>query len=185
MKIEFITSNKGKYEEAKLILSDWEIEQVNIDLTEIQGNRFDIMKAKTKEALRIINRPLFVEDVSLCCSAIGGLPGPYIKDFLKTIGDDGLYELIHKYEDHSVQTICVVGYIKPGSEPLFFEGIVEGNIVAPRGKHKHGVYGWNPIVQPLGSNKTYGEMSIEEQSKCSMRSIALNKLKHFLESEIG
>lgn len=185
MKIEFITSNKGKYEEAKLILSDWEIEQVNIDLTEIQGNRFEIMKAKTKEALSIINRPLIVEDVSLCCPALGGLPGPYVKDFLKSIGDEGLYELISKYEDHSVQTICVVGYITPGNEPLFFEGIVEGTIVAPRGKNKHGVYGWNPIVQPLGYNKTFGEMSIEEQSKCSMRSVALKKLKHFLESEAG
>ena len=40
---------------------------------------------------------------------------------------------IHKYDDHSVQVICVVGYIKPGIEPVLFEGIVEGAIVAPRG----------------------------------------------------
>lgn len=184
MKIEFITSNQHKFEEAKHILSDWELEQVNIDLTEIQGTRFEIMKAKAKEALRILKRPLLVEDVSLCCSALGGLPGPYIKDFLRSIGNDGLYELIHKYADHSVQAICVVSYIKPGLEPILFEGIVEGTIVAPRGKTRNETYSWSPIVQPLGSNKTYGEMSIEEQSKCSMRYVALTKLKHFLETEI-
>lgn len=184
MKIEFITSNQYKFEEAKHILSDWEIEQVNIELTEIQGTRFEIMTAKAKEALKILNRPLFVEDVSLCCSALGGLPGPYIKDFLKALGDQGLYELIHKYEDHTVQTVCVVGYVRPGIEPLLFEGIVEGTIVAPKGKTRFGPLSWNPIVKPLHSNKTFGEMSIEEQSRISMRSIAYKKLKHFLESEI-
>ena len=93
MKIEYITSNAQKFEEAHHILSDWELEQVNIDLTEIQGDRFEIINAKAKEALRILNRPLIVEDVSLCCPAIGGLPGPYVKDFLKKIGDKGIYEL--------------------------------------------------------------------------------------------
>jgi inosine triphosphate pyrophosphatase len=185
IKIEYITSNAQKFEEARHILSSWELEQVNIELTEIQGNRFEIAQAKAKEALRILNRPLVVEDVSMNCPAIGGLPGPYIKDFLKSIGDHGLVELIHKYEDHSVEVICVVGYIKPGIEPILFEGVVSGTIVKPRGLTKHGIYSWNGIVQPHNSSKTYGEMSLVEHSLCSMRFIALNKLKHFLENEKG
>lgn len=183
MKIEYITSNAQKYEEACHILSDWDMEQINIELTEIQGDRFEIINAKAKEALRILKRPLIVEDVSLCCPAIGGLPGPYVKEFLTKIGDRGIYEMVHKYEDHSVQVICVVGYIKPGIEPILFEGILEGIVVAPRGSTKHGPLSWNPIVQPAGCAKTFGEMSMAEQSKCSMRYIALMKLKHFLESE--
>ncbi len=182
MKIEFITSNAAKYEEAKCILKGWELEQVNIELTEIQGDRFSILHHKAREALRILQRPLIVEDVSLCCPAIGGLPGPYIKDFLRSIGDVGLYELIHNYTDHAVQVICLVGYIEPDKEPIIFEGIVEGTIVAPRGATRHGVYSWNPIVQPLGSDKTYGEMTVEEHSRCSMRFLAFSKLKNFLEN---
>jgi inosine triphosphate pyrophosphatase len=182
MKIEYITSNAGKFEEAKYILKGWDLEQINIELTEIQGDRFTILNHKAREALRLLERPLIVEDVSLCCPCIGGLPGPYIKDFLRSIGDFGLYELIHKYSDPSVQVICLAGYIEPGKEPLVFEGIIEGTIVAPRGKTKHGVFAWNPIVQPLGSDKTYGEMTMEEHSRCSMRFLALTKLKHFLET---
>jgi inosine triphosphate pyrophosphatase len=180
MKIEYITSNQKKFEEAQHILSDFELERVDFDLREIQGSRFEVIAAKAKEALAILNRCLIVEDVSLCCPAIGGLPGPYVKDFLKAIGDRGIFELIHKYEDHSVQVICIAAYIAPGLEPVLFEGIVEGKIVAPRGQTRHGVYSWNPIVQPNGWDKTYGEMSIVEHSKISMRSIALNKLKNYL-----
>jgi hypothetical protein len=123
---------------------------------------------------------LVVEDVSLCCPAIGGLPGPYIKDFLKAIGDQGLYELIHKYPDHSVQVICIAAYIAPHLEPILFEGVVEGKIVAPRGQTRHGTYSWNPIVQPAGSSKTFGEMTMKEHSRVSMRYLALSKLKKYL-----
>lgn len=182
MKIEFITSNYHKFVEAQHILKGWELEQISIDLTEIQGDRFEVIQAKAKEALRIFNRPLIVEDVSLCCPAIGGLPGPYIKDFLKKLGEQGIYELIHKYDDHSVQVICIAGYVRPGMEPVLFEGIVEGTIVEPRGHTRHGSLSWNPIVQPKGSNYTYGEMNMEEHSQCSMRFLALSKLKQFLES---
>lgn len=183
MKIEYITSNKGKFEEAQHILAEWELEQVNLDLTEIQGDSSEIIRAKAREALKILNRPLVVEDVSLCCPAIGGLPGPYIKDFLRKIGDRGLYELIHKYEDHAVQVICLAAYIKPGQDPLVFEGIVEGMIVAPRGHLRHGSLSWNPIVQPKGMNITFGEMTMEEHGKFSMRGIALRKLMHFMQNE--
>ena len=96
--------------------------------------------------MRILKRPLIVEDVSLCCPAIGGLPGPYIKDFLAKLGAKGIYELIHKYADHSVQVICVAGYARPEMEPVLFEGIVEGIIVAPRGEPERDRSSWNSIV---------------------------------------
>lgn len=181
-KIEYITSNVKKFEEAELIFTGWELEQINIDLTEIQGDRFQIIQSKAKEALRILHRPLIVEDVSLCCTAIGGLPGPYVKDTLQKIGAHGIYELIHKYEDHTAQAICVAAYIKPGIEPLIFEGIVEGHIVAPKGELQHGAVSFTPIFRPLGFKKTWGEMTLFEVSRTSMRYLALTKLKHFLEN---
>lgn len=182
MKIEYITSNKQKFQEAQHVLPEFELEQVDIELTEIQGTRKEIIRAKAKEALHILKRPLVVEDVSLCCPAIGGLPGPYIKDFLKALGDKGLYELIHKYSNHSVEVICIVGYIEPNIEPTLFEGIVKGSIVAPKGELRHGIYSWNPIVLPNGSDKTFGEMTLQEHSTMSMRYLALIQLKEYLKS---
>lgn len=181
MKIEYITSNRKKFEEAQHVLWEWELEQVDVDLIEIQGDPSEVIFAKAKEAFRILKRQLIVEDVSLCCSAIGGLPGPYVKDFLKKIGDQGLFELIHRYSDHRVQAICMVAYIKPGIEPVIFEGAIHGTIVAPRGSTRHGQVSWNTIFLPDSSNKTFGELTIEEHSRISMRNIALNKLKDYLE----
>ncbi len=184
MKIEYITSNQYKFDEARLILSEWELEQVNIELTEIQGTRSQIIHAKAHEALRILKKPLIVEDVSLYCAAIGGLPGPYIKDFLIHLGAQGLYELIHKYEDHSAEVYCTAAYITPHRDAILFDGKVEGTIVPPRGQNVFRNLSWNPIFQPVGWNKTYSELTMQELSQLSMRKIALTKLKHYLENEM-
>lgn len=183
MKIEYITSNKKKFEEAQHILSEWDLEQIHLELPEIQGTSEEIIKAKAKDALRILDRPLIVEDVSFSCPAIGGLPGPYIKDFLKALGERGIYELIHKYDDHSVRVTCLVAYIKQDLEPVIFEGFQEGMVVEPRGHVRHGTHSWNAIFQPRGSDNTFGELTIEELSKISMRYHALSKLKVYLQKE--
>lgn len=183
MKIAYLTSNAKKYEEACHILDGWDVERVDLELTEIQGSRQEIAHAKSLEAVKHLNQPCIVEDVAMVCHAIGGLPGPYIKDFLKAIGDDGIAELISKYDDHSAEVICTAAYGVPGQEPVLFEGIVRGTIVTPRGGMRHGKFSWNPIFQPEGHTQTMGELSMEETAKISMRRLALDKLRHHLESE--
>lgn len=180
MMIKYVTSNKAKFEEARLILANWQLEQVNLDLLEIQGESDAIIKAKAKDALRILNVPLIVEDVSMRSPALGGLPGPYVKDFLCKMGARGLCELIHKYDDHRVQVFCHVAFIKPNMEPVVFEGMLEGTAVAPRGGTRHGVYCFNTCFQPMGSDKTFGEMTMEQLSTMSMRNMALVKLNDYL-----
>jgi inosine triphosphate pyrophosphatase len=181
VKIAYITSNQQKFEEASHILEGWELDRTALELTEIQGDYRDITKAKAKEALSQLHIPLIVEDVSVCCDAIAGLPGPYVKDFLKHLGDQGLYELIAKYPNNNARVVCVAAYIEPGAEPILFEGSVEGTIVSPRGSLRHGTHSWNCIFLPNGSRKTMGEMSMEEHAQASMRKIALTKLREYLE----
>ena len=184
MKIDFVTGNAQKFEEATHILENWELGHVNLDLKEIQGEIRDIITEKTKEALKISDKPLIVEDTCLCCPAIGNLPGPYIKDFLRKIDDIGLYDMINKYDDKSAKVICTVGYIKPGmDEPILFEGTINGKIVPPKGETRHGKYSWNRIFMPEGYNKTFGEMTIKEHSECSHRRLALLKFKEYLEEQ--
>lgn len=182
MKIAYLTSNAQKFEEATHILKGWDLERVDMELTEIQGTRQEIAHAKALEAVKQLGRPCIVEDVSVTCPALRGLPGPYIKDFLKTLGDDGLSDLVHRYDDHSAEVICTAAYVTPDSAPLLFEGIVSGTIVEPRGAMRHGKYSWNPIFIPDGHTHTMGEMSMEEHAEVSMRRLALDKLRHHLEA---
>jgi XTP/dITP diphosphohydrolase len=60
-----------------------------------------------------------------------------------------------------------------------FTGERSGTIAeSPRGDD----FGWNPIFIPDDSDRTWGEMSIEESRTHSMRRLALEKVQTFLET---
>jgi non-canonical purine NTP pyrophosphatase (RdgB/HAM1 family) len=175
--IYFITGNKGKLAEAKAILGDNKIEGLDIDLPEIQEiDAHEIIKAKLAEAEKHQKGEFIVEDTSLYLDALNDLPGPLIKWFMKTIGNDGLAKIAEKFEDSKAQARTLVGYSDKKGRVEFFEGIIEGDITSPKGTG----FGWDPIFQPNGYNKTFGEMDSEEKNKISMRKIAFEKLKKYL-----
>ena len=121
---------------------------------------------------------MIVEDTSLCFTALGGLPGVYIKWFLKSLGPDGLPRLISDWEDKSAAAVCMFGFTGgEGEEVKIFEGRTLGSIVSPpRGKRD---FGWDPVFQPEGFDKTYAEMESETKNSISHRGRALDKLKQF------
>lgn len=178
MTIYFITGNKGKLEEAKSILSD--VECLDIDLPEIQDlDAHNVIQAKLAEALKTQTGEFIIEDISLYCEALNGLPGPLIKWFLKTVGNDGIYKMVSAFGNSRVEVKAIIGYADGKGGTQYFEGVVKGSIVAPRGEG----FGWDPIFQPDGYDKTFGEMSAEEKNKISMRKIALEKLREYLNNK--
>lgn len=177
--IYFITGNKDKFEEVKSILSD--VEQLDIDLPEIQEiDAREIIKQKLLEALNHKEGEFIVEDTSLYFDCLKGLPGPLIKWFLKTIGNDGLAEIVEKLGNNKAEAKTIIGYAKNHEEIYFFEGVIKGKIVNPRGESG---FGWDKIFLPDGYEKTFAEMNQEEKNEISMRRNALNKLSSFLQTE--
>ncbi|MCD6590118.1 non-canonical purine NTP pyrophosphatase [Candidatus Woesearchaeota archaeon] len=178
MTLYFITGNKNKFLEVKKLLP--EIEQLCLDLPEIQEiDPREIIRYKLLEALKHRDGEFIIEDTSLYFKCLNGLPGPLIKWFIKTIGVDGLARLVEALGDDRAEARTIIGYAKSKNEVYFFEGSVKGRIVSPRGEER---FDWDRIFQPEGYNKTFAEMTIEEKNKISMRSIAIRKLKEFLES---
>lgn len=190
MKIHYATGNKGKFEEAAHILKreaisgkGWEIVHAPLHLEELQGTNREIARHKVLEAYRLLEAPCIVDDVSLFCPELGGLPGPYIRHFLQAIGDVGLAKLISHYEDRSCIVSCLIAFQQQETgEPLYFEGIVHGHIVPPRGKRKPHPQSWNAIVEPEGSTHTYAEMTLDEMSRSSPRYKALSLFRDYLVS---
>lgn len=175
-KIFFITSSKDKFKEAKSILNN--VEQINIDLPEIQDiNPKEIIKTKLLEALNHKKVEFIVEDTSLYLNCLNGLPGPLIKWFMITIGNEGLFNLTKKLKNNKAEAKTIIGYAKNKQEIYFFEGSIQGKIVSPKGKSG---FGWDPIFQPNNFNKTFAEISQKEKNSISMRKKALNKLKEFI-----
>jgi len=177
MELYFITSNVGK---AKYLSDyfDFPVEHKKLDLPEIQSlDLAEIVSDKAKRAYEIIKKPVLVEDVSLVFNALDKLPGPLIKWFYETLGNDGLCDLLDRYGDKRAKAavsfaLCINGEVK------IFSGSCEGRISdKPRGEAG---FGWDPIFIPDGFVKTWAEMSADEKHQTSMRRIALEKLKDFI-----
>jgi inosine triphosphate pyrophosphatase len=176
MKIYFITGNKDKLREAQAI---WpEIEGIDIDLDEIQemdGRK--IIEAKLKEAIKQKpGIPLIVEDQSLTIDGMNGLPGPFIKWFVKSMSLDGIVKLAESMGNQTSEAKTIIGYADINGKINYFEATIKGKIVSPRGSIG---WGWDFIFQPEGYNKTFAQMSMEQKNELSMRRMAIEKLKKF------
>jgi len=178
MSIVFVTGNANKLREVREILSSGsiplEIESIALDLPEIQGTTAEVAKEKCRTASLKIGKPCITEDTALCFEALGGLPGPYIKQFLSAIGLAGLNTMLEGFGTRKATALCTFAYCQPGGEPVLFEGRTEGTIVPPRGPEN---FGWDPIFLPDGKVQTYAEMSTEEKNQISHRYRALEQLR--------
>ncbi|KAJ3319186.1 hypothetical protein HDV06_006626 [Boothiomyces sp. JEL0866] len=173
--MKFVTGNINKLKETREILGV-ELENVKLDLDEIQGSTREIVLHKIKQALEIVQGPVIIEDTCLCFNALHELPGPYIKWFLESIGNQGLVKMLHGFDDKTAFAKCTFCYADVNQEPILFEGIVKGRIVEPRG----GNFGWDPIFLPDGFDQTFGEMDKSVKNTISHRYRALEKLKEYL-----
>ncbi|MCF7901715.1 non-canonical purine NTP pyrophosphatase [Candidatus Woesearchaeota archaeon] len=180
MNLKFITGNENKFEEAKKILSEiCELKQLNINLDEIQTNDSkEVIRHKLQEAKKYEKNNFFVEDNSLELKCLNGFPGPLIKWMYKSIGIIGIHKICKKYEETKASAIITIGYLDETDEEHYFEGIIEGTIVSPRGENG---FIWDHIFMPEGCEKTYAEMTKEEKNQISPRKLALEKLKEHIQ----
>jgi inosine triphosphate pyrophosphatase len=123
---------------------------------ELQGDPEVVAKAKAEIAFKKLNKPVLVDDGSLCFNAYNGLPGPYIKWFLNKLGTKDLAKMVEPFEDKTAYALCILAYKSAEIEtPKLFTGKVNGRIVSPRGTDD---CGWFSIFQPEGHEKTFAEL---------------------------
>ncbi len=176
MDLLFVTGNEGKLAEARAILG--EIQGIDLDLPEIQDiDARKIIEAKLAEAVKTQPGSFIVEDTSLYLDGLNGLPGPLIKWFMKTVGNEGLAKMAEAFANTGCEARVVIGYADGDGKAEFFEGSFRGTIVPPRGDNG---FGWDPIFQPEGYDKTFAEFTQEEKNTVSMRRIAFEKLRKHL-----
>lgn len=176
-KLTFITGNAGK---AKY-LSDYfhlPVEHKKLDLKEIQSlDLKEVVQDKARRAYEIVKSPVLVEDVSLTFVTLKALPGPLIRWFLDTLGNEGLCGLLAGSHDRNAFAEVQFA-IYDGKEVHTFNGSMEGTIAkTPKGEAG---FGWDSIFIPKGYDKTWAEMTDDEKHKTSMRKIALEKMIEFL-----
>ncbi len=177
--IYFATGNQDKLKEARAILKEFNVEQIKVDLPELQGDPEEVASQKAKIAFERVQKPVFVDDTGLAFNALGGMPGIYIKHFLKALGQDGLFRLLHGFDDKTAKAFASVGYCD-GINTEVFIGYCDGKIVEKQDAGEGFGFGWDPVFSPDGYEGTFGTIPADIKNSISHRKKALDKFHEFL-----
>ncbi len=178
----FVTGNLDKVRMLEKFLGH-KVEHHELDLPEIQSlDLHEIAEQKARDAYKILKKPVLIDDVALHINALGGLPGTFVKFFLKAVGGEGICKMADSYSDRSATAAIIFGFYD-GTNFQAIHETIDGMISpGPRGDTtKLTQMGWNPIFIPNGQPKTIAEMSEDDLIKYTPRGRAVPKLKEFLE----
>lgn len=182
--------NQGKIKEFTEMLSPFGVKvysalELNLPDVEETGSTFKenaVLKAETLS--QISGKPCLADDSGLCVNALGGRPGVYSARYAPNRNFDvAMDKLISELKDSqssdwSAYFTCVLALKAPGQATRFYEGKIDGKIVANRCGDKG--FGFDPIFVPDGFNQTFAEMPAEQKSLISHRGRAV---KAFLQKE--
>lgn len=170
----FVSSNNHKYVEAKSILETFGIKLgfLKSELEEIQSNSLDeIALRKAKDAFSKFKKPVIIEDDGLFINSLSGFPGPYSSYVFKTIGNDGILNLLKN--NRKAKFVTIITYCDKTNFQSFtakLDGMIS--------KFQQGKgWGYDPIFIPKNSQKTFAE--INEKNKLSHRYKALKKFSNW------
>ena len=172
------TGNKQKVDEAKAILEKYGIpvRQLNIVKTEIQSFSLEDVARYASEQISESSkqRLLAVEDSGLFVSALNGFPGPYSSYVHKTLGVQGVLQLLANQHDRRALFQCALALSGPGFRTKTFTGTVPGRIAS----HAEGSsgFGFDPIFIPKGARLTFAESGQDVKNEYSHRALAFRKL---------
>jgi XTP/dITP diphosphohydrolase len=147
--------------------------------------------AKARYFAALSGLPVLADDSGLCVDALGGAPGVRSKRFAGHSGDDGGVDeannahLLHLLDgipppERGAHYVCVLALRESDGTEHAFEGSCHGTILpAPRGG---GGFGYDPLFQVAGHQRTFGEMSAQEKAGLSHRGRALRAAVEYLKA---
>ena len=124
----------------------------------------------------------FGDDSGLEIEALNGEPGVLSARYAGEHGNhaaniDKTLAALKNITNRKANFRTVISLIWTGEEH-FFEGVINGTIQNERSGTQG--FGYDPIFQPDGYDKTFAEMSLAEKNKISHRAIAMADLLDFL-----
>ncbi len=189
MKLVFATNNLHKLEEISQILNRSDIEILSLKDIGFSGEIPETAETLEGNALQkaryIYERyhlNCFADDTGLEVDCLDGAPGVYSARYAGEgcSFDDNVTKLLLEINGCANRKACfrtAIALIFDGEEHLFY-GRVCGNIITER-KGSMG-FGYDPVFQPDGFEKTFAEMLPGEKNNISHRFRAIEGLKEFL-----
>ena len=188
MKLVFATHNENKFTEVKVLLPEY-IELISLtdlgcheDIPETAQTLEGNAKIKADYVTKSYGLPCFADDTGLLVDVLNGAPGVYSARYAgaQKNASDNMSKLLSELKGVEnrfarFQTSIALNINK---ESIFFEGVVEGIITA--GRHGQQGFGYDPIFQPKGYQKTFGELPLKIKNQISHRGRAIQKLVDYL-----
>ena len=158
-------------------------EELDLPVIQETGSTFAenaILKAVATS--RQFHELVVADDSGLEVDALNGAPGVYSARYAGNVSDsENVAKLLAELEKHpndrprSARFRCVLALAREGRVLGTFEGAVEGIIVKrPRGSDG---FGYDPVFQPTGWNRTFAEISPAEKNRISHRARAIQLLR--------
>jgi len=140
---------------------------------------------KSEAACKAVDKTCLADDSGLSVDALDGAPGIYSarwagepRDFDRAM--QRVQDELGDSADRTARFVCVIAVSRPGDATRTYRGEVVGQIVwPPRGE---GGFGYDPVFQPDGHDRTFAEMSMEEKRALSHRGRALAAM---IDAEFG
>jgi XTP/dITP diphosphohydrolase len=183
------TRNKNKIEEMRAILAPLGIELVSAldipDLEDVVEDQ-DTLEGNALKKARYVNKatgiPALSDDTGLEVEALDGAPGVYSARYA---GEDATYndnvmKLLGAMSDEknrSAQFRTVIALVDDDKE-YTFDGICEGEITLDKRGEKG--FGYDPVFQPTGYEKTFAELDAAIKNNISHRGRAVQAFIEFL-----
>lgn len=179
MELTVVTGNKDKAAQIETLLGI-PTRAETLELDEIQSlDLVRVLEEKAKAAFLKLKVPLIVDDVSVSIDELKGLPGPFVRWFLDTIGPEGLCRFADQTKTRTAVATVGIGYIdQSGFKP--FIASKAGKIADhPSGE---GGFGWDSVFIQEGFELTRAALTPLEYEHASIRKVALDQLKEYLAS---
>lgn len=175
-KIVIATHNAGKLAEMRELLAPYGIAatsagELGLPVPAETGHMFAENAAlKAHAAAQATGLPALSDDSGVCVAALDGAPGLFSADW--AVGKDfapAMEKVQRELEKRGALTperrrayfVSALVIAWPDGHEELFEGRVHGEIVwPPRGTRG---FGYDPIFQPDGESRTFGEMTSEEK----------------------
>jgi XTP/dITP diphosphohydrolase len=188
MEICFATNNKKKIEEVKAALGpNFTIVSLEeIGCYEELPETGDTLEHNAFEKARYVHDhygvDCFADDTGLEVEALHGEPGVYSGRYAGEPRSDerNMKLLLKKLENvgnRKARFRTVIALILNNEEHAF-EGTADGEILEK--KSGTGGFGYDPLFKPIGFEKTFAELSLEDKNKISHRGKAVQALARFL-----
>lgn len=173
--IIFATTNIGKASALKTLLAAHgiEVHQVEVDLVEPQADSVvEVAQNKVKQAVKLLGKPVVVEDSGFAIEALNGFPGVYIKYALATIGMEGLLRLAAPFPTRSCCFVSAICYATPeGIQHTFVDNSAIGTLasaVDPTPAKNSWSELWRVFI-PDGYDETLSRFTADEQAALMQR----------------